>query len=223
MYKERPSTLYSDVPLLMVYSICFIVCSLHTYFFSPKPFEVVTYILALDECSSVLTAFLFFFMKTPCGLDYRNIYPKWILYLLLPGATGVTLAWASFYFLVVGVLYVGSRNLRCRPIVTNSLGNEFLRSTSVSTPNPGRDNQAPLPSPCATRVFFVLFFPGPLFAWEYQPFEGPGFVQGDVGMGPEFLLPTSHGPKTLLSDLPWVLKSKPFVSETTRSASHQLQ
>lgn len=70
-------------------------------------------------------------------------------------------------------LWVSSRNLSCRAIITNSVMNQFLQSTVVSTSNPGRDKQASLLSFFATRVFSILFSPGLPFAWHIHPLKGP--------------------------------------------------
>lgn len=73
--------------------------------------------------------------------------------------------------LVIGVFHVGSRNLRCRPIVQNSLRDQFLQGTFVPTPNPRRDRQVSLLSVFATRVFRILFFLGLPFAWDIRPWR----------------------------------------------------
>lgn len=137
-YKCKNCTKNIHVPFTQMYLLLSLLYhSLHTDLFS-KSFVVKLHVLQPFKTASVFLLPLFIFMKTPCGLGHRDIYPKWVLCLLLPGATGVTVTWNKFLL---------SCHRGSTPIVTNSLGNQFLQSISVSTPNPGRDNQTSLLSP----------------------------------------------------------------------------
>lgn len=144
------------------------------------------------------------------------------------GAAGVTLAWNTFfYFLVIEILYVDNRNLKCIPIVKNSLGNypsiksnfEKLSREPVSSQCfcPDSRCRQGQPSFFAISLYSWGCFLGSPFAWNTSCLSW--VCVGEMDVGHEFHLPISHGLKTLPSDHLWVLKSNPFVPKTTRSAS----
>lgn len=148
--------------------------------------------MALYECFSILTVFCFSLLKTSCGLDFRNLYPKWFLDLLLSGATGILLTWKKLAFLFIRVFYMDSRNFRYRLIVMtmNSRGTGFLSALipfqiQTNSKLPCYLSLPPSYFSCSHLLFKLLDLGGSQVWWMWN----------------KDTFSFSHGPKTLFSHL----------------------